>query len=212
MGLPGLSEKDADKVRVGNALTRTTVMLCRLCAEFGVAWALENPRTSRLWLCPALRRLRATRWRGAGLRPEAVHLDFCQCGESWKKGTTFLYHGIDFSGLLRRCRMKGGRCSRTGKKHLVLSGTDSSGQFLTRKAQPYPLELCKEIAAIVRCHVASKNSKAMPGASVWDSPMRLATEAVHMVDEGARSSFPAMLIAARPPRSRAPSQPRSEDS
>ena len=89
-----------------------------------------------------------------GRCPEFAHLDFCQYGESWKKGTSFLHYGLDLSPLDKRCHMKQGRCSRTGERHVVLQGTDAAGKFLTLTAQPYPHALCTRFAQLLRQHLA----------------------------------------------------------
>jgi hypothetical protein len=36
----------------------------------------------------------------------------------------------------------------------VLQGTDTSGQFLTLRAQPYPVKLCRAIACALKSKVS----------------------------------------------------------
>ena len=48
------------------------------------------------------------------------------------------------------CTGRHGLCSRTGKHHIVLTGTDrNTGKLWTRIAEPYPPKLCSKLAAIL---------------------------------------------------------------
>eukprot|EP00972_Heterocapsa_arctica_P005922 872961-Heterocapsa_arctica.AAC.1 len=49
MGLPGLCEKDALKVKVGNSLLAVTLRILRACRLRLTPVSVENPRRSRLW-------------------------------------------------------------------------------------------------------------------------------------------------------------------
>jgi len=53
-GLPGLSVKDADRVRLGNRLVKRCIQVISICAKHGIPVFLENPRNSRIWLIPPL--------------------------------------------------------------------------------------------------------------------------------------------------------------
>eukprot|EP00959_Pyramimonas_sp_CCMP1952_P455184 9471164-Pyramimonas_sp.AAC.1 len=98
MGLPGFGEKDAKKVKDGNRLMWFTVRCCQAASKAGIPWTIENPRTSRVWKAPAIKKLAQMTLFGAEvLSPAFVHLDFCQYGEAWKKSTTLLSHGLDLS-------------------------------------------------------------------------------------------------------------------
>ena len=55
-GLPNLSAKDHDKVKVGNLLLQRTLQVVRLCERLGIPVSVENPRSSWLWRMPAMRR------------------------------------------------------------------------------------------------------------------------------------------------------------
>ncbi|CAK0803320.1 unnamed protein product, partial [Prorocentrum cordatum] len=50
MGLPDLAPRDAEKVRVGNALMKFSASLFMLCQAVRVPVAIENPHMSRIWL------------------------------------------------------------------------------------------------------------------------------------------------------------------
>ena len=59
LGLRGLlRECDKEKVRVGNLLMWFSARLARAAVAMRVLWTLENPARSRLWITPAMRRLR----------------------------------------------------------------------------------------------------------------------------------------------------------
>eukprot|EP00973_Karenia_brevis_P076896 10679217-Karenia_brevis.AAC.1 len=64
MGKPNLPDQDIERVRIGS---------------------LENPLTSRIWLCACLVRAR--------LKAQAMYADTCFCafGTPWRKATRFMY-------------------------------------------------------------------------------------------------------------------------
>jgi len=138
--LQNLSERDQAKIKNGNALLKVSIAIIRLCNKYGVPWILENPKTSRAWLTPQIKKLAET----------AVfnQADYCQYKMPWKKATYFLCGGFfdnDFG--LKTCSSCKGLCSATGKQHIILQGKDGSGNFLTAKAQPYPHALCRQLAS-----------------------------------------------------------------
>ena len=144
LGWPWLKGKDLEKVKVANRMVRIVAHLCRECMRFKVAWSVEIPRTSLAWSSPSLRRLAST--------PKAHYhyLDFCQLGTACRKSTTLLSHGIDLSPLSLRCRMRGGRCSATSKRHIILEGKASNGVWRTAQAQQYPQQLIEAWARLAK--------------------------------------------------------------
>ena len=54
LGLPNLSLRDRERVKVANDLFDKTLDLLRCALEIGMPIVLENPKTSRLWLMPPL--------------------------------------------------------------------------------------------------------------------------------------------------------------
>lgn len=139
-GLPHLSRADRRKVEQGNQLLMTTYNIIKFCLSHNIPWALENPWTSRAWLTAPLQELR----RSAVLS----RLDFCQFGVPWRKSTGIMAHPSQWlADIMQTCDTTGGRCSRTGRKHIILQGTDATGTFLTMRAQPYPRMLCSKIAS-----------------------------------------------------------------
>eukprot|EP00969_Alexandrium_andersonii_P042050 1844718-Alexandrium_andersonii.AAC.1 len=57
-GIDGLSEKDAEKVRVGNECAITSVQVMQICLRRGIPFILENPLTSSFWNLPPVRAVR----------------------------------------------------------------------------------------------------------------------------------------------------------
>jgi hypothetical protein len=147
MGKPGLSEADQTRVVLGNRLMFVTVRLARALCARGISWTLEQPQTSRMWICNAVQKL---------LKQHSCHtVDtvFCAWGTPWRKATRFCYYlcpGLE--KLARSCHSPSGHCCFTHRKHQILQGQHSSGVPWTRIAQPYPSQLCKQIALLVSAH------------------------------------------------------------
>jgi hypothetical protein len=128
MGLPGLSATDFAKVKQANVMFLRAVRLIKRCLKSNIAGYLENPANSMLWDTPQIQRL---------LTDSRVHLcvtDMCMYGTAWRKPTKLLLWNVSPSEFLR-CRGHG-KCQRTGKAHLQLSGI-SGKKFLTEQAQVY---------------------------------------------------------------------------
>jgi hypothetical protein len=143
LGLPNLSANDKHKVHTGNMLFFSTMRLIRECMKHNVPWILENPKTSRVWLNSQISHLVQK-----GARFAEAH--YCQYKQPWKKATYFLSWRLpSLPTTLKLCQPSMGRCSATGRKHVILQGTDSNGAFLTLRAQPYPMQLCHDIAGVV---------------------------------------------------------------
>ena len=141
-GRPNLSKKDQLKVVEGNQLLLVTLAILNFCT-----WVLESPWTSRAWLTRPLQHLQ----RIASL----MKVDYCQFGMPWRKATGLLVLPAEcLRPALKICSPKNQRCSASGRKHTVLQGTDTSGQFLTLRAQPYPVKLCRAIACALKSKVS----------------------------------------------------------
>ena len=142
-GRKGLTQKDQQKVQLGNLLLLATVLCVVRLRQHKIAWVVENPWTSRCWLTRYFRALVSS-----GAKFE--QLDYCQFGMPWRKATGLCYEGLSWSGLFRQCSTKFGRCSRTHKKHIILQGQDPNGVWWTHRAQAYPDRLCHEIFICLR--------------------------------------------------------------
>ena len=140
-GFPCLNAKDRNKVQQGNQLLLNSVRILKECSKFNIPWTLENPKTSRVWLTRHIRQLKKY--------AQFFQADFCQYQGEWRKSTYFLTH-ISLSFDFKTCTGPKGFCSRTKCRHSILQGTDSSGRFLTKVAEPYPFGLASHIATRVR--------------------------------------------------------------
>ena len=139
-GFPNLPARDLEKISQGNALLDCSVQIAQLCSDLQIAWVLENPFTSRIWLTEPLQ---ACLLKGASF----LQTEFCAFGVPWQKSTGLIFQNFDtLRQVSKHCKTHHGRCSFPGRKHIILSGKDSDGVWLTRRAQPYPYKLCWKIA------------------------------------------------------------------
>ena len=144
LGLDGLRDVDAGKVRVGNTLMYFSCRILRLAMFWRIPFTLENPERSRLWLCPAVKSLLKRR----GTSSVVVH--FCAFGTSWKKPTRFFGVNVELDILQQYiCKSsKRGLCAYSGKPHVALMGQTATGVWLTKVAEPYPLRLTHKLAQV----------------------------------------------------------------
>ena len=142
-GLANLSYNDRRKLLLGNQLFYFTIRIMQICCKYKIPYALENPASSMVWEMPALLHFRRM------YNPGFLTLDFCQYGELWRKPTSILYQFIDFSSLAKQCTPSKGRCCRTNRPHIRLTGVDHDGVFLTLRAQPYPIALATLVSKLV---------------------------------------------------------------
>ena len=150
LGLPGLEPHDQRNIRIGNAFMRFSARFLGLCANLHVPCTLENPLSSRLWLCPPVRRVLRRRF------VSQHRCDYCMCGTPWKKPTLFVaaHVNLDILASLRCNSSKRGLCQRTGRPHVPLAGQTTQGRWLTQVAEPYPKPLCRILAvAFYNVHV-----------------------------------------------------------
>ncbi len=155
-GLPFLSPRDLDKVKLGNCLMRFSARVFRLCLNLQIPIILENPHTSRLWLAPPIRHLLQHG------KVDACYTDYCQEGTPWRKRTRLMFAHVNLRPCLRQCQGVRGICSYSQSAHTTLSGQDSKGQWMTLNAQPYPHGLCRRIASVL-----FQTSLSKQGAALW---------------------------------------------
>jgi hypothetical protein len=139
----GLSSSDVKKVLLGNRLLHITAFIAYVAYICDVPGYIENPFSSRCWLTSVLKQL------SEGIDAVDKQVHYCQYGMRWKKPTRFLCWLIrndDWNPRLC-CSSFSGKCSRTGQPHVQLSGK-SNGVYKTLQAQPYPLQLCKEVISV----------------------------------------------------------------
>ena len=133
MGLPGLGEKDRATVNLHNALYRNTIRWAKGSLRANKSGYIENPSTSMLWRTRGVAQLQKM---GAYF----LQLDFCQYGRPYRKRTKFLVWGNAWTDVeLMSCTGKGCICSRTGRRHINLSGLQN-GRWRSSAAQIYSKE------------------------------------------------------------------------
>ena len=142
MGLPNLRAGDQQKVEEGNMFMRFSASVLKLALLLHVAFTLENPGGSRLWLCAPLQCLQRRK------HVSLVFFEMCVFGTPRRKPTSVLGIHLDLSPLsTHRCLgAKQGFCRFSGKPHLLLCGLDQSGSWRTKQAQTYPRPMCKVLA------------------------------------------------------------------
>ena len=145
---PRWNTKDAARLFEGNACMIATLDIIRHCMKHRVPWVLEHPSTSKAWYLPEVLFGEA--------HPDVICsiADFCQYGSRWRKRTKFMSAFIDQQDLHRvahKCQGHG-KCSRTGKPHLQLTGQSPQGVAWTKIAQPYPGRLCHSLAHALTSH------------------------------------------------------------
>ena len=86
-GLPHIKGKERARVDSANKLLLRMHELMKHCENSAVPFYLENPKSSKLWMHPIIRK-----W----IQNKASHkveFDYCQFGTTWKKSTTILAVG-----------------------------------------------------------------------------------------------------------------------
>ena len=146
-GLPSLSPKDRRKVRDGNYLLAFLLRIISACELYRIPYVVENPATSMLWEMPTMLRF-CKRY-----SPSKIFLDYCAYGMPWKKPTALMYNFLRLESLEQQCHSRGHACQFSHKPHVPLRGRDSTGTFLTLRAQPYPERLCDQFASLARAQI-----------------------------------------------------------
>lgn len=142
LGLPDLRPADQVKVDEGNLFMKFSVAVLKLGCQLHIPMTMENPRSSRLWLCPQVQQLIRRKF------VTQTTVEFCMFGTPWRKSTTFLAVHVSLELLqpFRCIGSKRGICKHSGRSHLALAGQNAKGQWLTKIAEPYPNKLCQKIA------------------------------------------------------------------
>ena len=140
-GRPGLSARDQEKVRLGNALLDISIDIFELCREMQIPFIWENPFTSFMW---KMRRAEAVaRWRHV----TDVEVHYCGYGTAWKKPTRLRCFMIPAARQMLERLCRGEICRFSKSPHVRLTGTDPHGVFWTLRACAYPWPLCEKLAS-----------------------------------------------------------------
>ena len=139
-GLPNLSLKDLELVRVGNLLAHRSGAILRALFDRRKPISEENPRNSFLWI-------RRDRLQLVHDGASLVSVDQCMFGAPWRKRTGLLLGHV---GLNRaRCLLCSPSqiCDRTGVDHVTLGL--GKGKVNPKQAQVYPKFFCKWLAKMI---------------------------------------------------------------
>ena len=153
------------KIQAGNACARAAFKIINRCLAANIPWALEHPRSSRLWHTPQAKRLLQ--------RPHVflVHLDQCQFGTPWRKATSIMCGNVceqDLVHVQKRCRPNRHHCcSRPGKRHVVLQGQHASGIPMTAIAAAYPPKLAQAIVTVLTSNLRATRFSQQGLLSKW---------------------------------------------
>lgn len=131
-GKPGISQNMAGKVDRGNRHAAFVLAVVLLCQQQLVAYWVENPDGSFLWLLPP--------WLDAGvaLHHRSFRFDMCRFGAPWRKRTR-VCTSTALAGVRLLCE--------GGHSHVVLRGRSSLHQACwTRVAQVYPRAFAAKMA------------------------------------------------------------------
>ena len=142
-GKENLTPKQQEKLSIGSATFQFSLKIISACLKYGVPVMIENPASSLMWSSPRFARLLDIR------SCTKVIFEQCQFGTPWRKSTKVCGWGTgELFELNRRCHATGGKCSRTNKPHIVLSGTAPGGKNWTAIAAAYPDLMAAAVASI----------------------------------------------------------------
>ena len=137
-GIDCMTENMRKKVDIGNKHADFILRVVLLAQSYELAWWVENPDGSFLWLMPEF--LRA----GVGSWKHSYRFDQCRYGTRWRKRTR-----IATNTLLRDLR----ELCRGGHSHQQLRGRCAAlKSSWTHVAQRYPRDLCHDIATAMAEH------------------------------------------------------------
>ena len=138
-GLPGLSPSDQARVTTANKLYDFVVDAVVILHTMGIAWSIENPHSSRMWITSPFKRLfEATMHKR--LRIYEVDFHNCMHGGRRPKHSRIIYSGVDFSSLEAEC-------DHPKDHHMPWGLTkDPNSLFATAEERRYPVLLCQRMA------------------------------------------------------------------
>jgi hypothetical protein len=139
-GLLSLVGINKDKVESANALYRNTISLVIWLSSQGIAWSIENPQHSLMWLTSPFMELEKCLHEKTVVYAD-VNFQHCMHGGERDKRTKIRYSGLDFACLEAQCDGK-----HTHKPWGLVRGTND---FATAEERRYPLLLCRRMARVV---------------------------------------------------------------
>lgn len=136
MGLPGLKHVAKERVRLANRLYRLTKRFIKQLQLAGIAWSVENPAGSLMWVTDPFVEL-MQEFKGNIL---GVVFHTCMFGAPRKKQTALWTNIPELRQLAREC---------SGDHQHAAWGITPSGSFATADECAYNSELCAHWAAAI---------------------------------------------------------------
>ena len=154
MGLPTLqkdSPEDFDRVQNANKLYDFTARCCLILLGLRVAWSIENPLNSILWLIPVMARLLAN-----GLVHQTVFQHCAYGGDRPKKTLWAFFPSGLFNALAAQCPGE-----RPDHIHAPW-GRTAMGGYATALETVYPDALCVKVASLLFEHMQCTAARPLP--------------------------------------------------
>ena len=130
-GVPWASRTDALKLQSANAIYQFLGAFIELCDKHNVAWCMENPTNSSIWIIPCFAYALAN-----GI---FAHCQACAFGSTRDKRTSFLCSHQAIEHMNRMC---------PGCAAHDAWGVDSQGTFNTSKEAEYPAGMCQALCDV----------------------------------------------------------------
>ena len=158
------------KEETGVELALFSAELIRVCNRYKVPYAIENPRTSRLFSFEPLVVAIAS---GPNY---IVDFDMCQYGEPYQKGTRIITSVPWLTGLSRRCNHKGHEVWLKGR--VLAPNPAGTPVYVNRTALAgaYPFELVKKYASLIANHAGLNHGSKQFIQVHWGAALRSAAE------------------------------------
>ena len=135
---------NSTKLKLVIAVFNLAFKIIRWLDQHAIPWILENPHSSKCRFLPPMQKLMSSP------HTQVIVVDFCQYGTKWRKRTRLLAGNVEYDDIQRliqhRCVGTKGICTRTGRRHFQLTGSNKKGIPYTRLAQPYPSGLCQVLS------------------------------------------------------------------
>ncbi|CAE8637383.1 unnamed protein product, partial [Polarella glacialis] len=197
LGLPYLAAHDKEKVETSNLIARRTASWCKALRRAGLAFIIENPDNSYLWMLEEYLELAKL----SGVRDIDSHN--CMRGGDRKKFAKFrVFKCAEAEKTLGKvCREEGGVCDKSGVPHMSFKpvvSPDGNVTFKTEGEAEYPQGMCDAIAEVVKAHpgTLSEEEKARlvySFSEIFAEPNAPATTAVQSLESSHPADLPALV-------------------
>lgn len=165
-GIPTLSGKLKEQVRLGNLFACRTAEACTIIRGVGGGFAIENPR--RWGAEPSLFGMEEIVGLARTSNAGTVDLDQCCYGAVATKPTTLLYTRVDFADLARRCRHPPQRWTKPDGTVLwaphepIVGRRQADGAWATKALGAYPTDFNWELAQRIAAVAPSPGARRTP--------------------------------------------------